>query len=154
MDRPSSSPRRAKASKRAACVSGASPITADGRGKKVAHLAAHPAAELVFWMFNERLQFRLLGNVELVRQGAARDDMWRELNDSGRAMFLWPPPGEPRRADAVFPDKLATDKPAPPSFVLLVLRPWEVESLELNETPHRRRCWRKAKDWNVELLNP
>ncbi len=134
--------------------SGALWITTDARSNKVDHLAAHPAAELVFWMFNERLQFRLLGNVELVRQGAARDEVWKELKDLGRAMFLWPPPGTPRRTEDVFPEKLAADQPAPPSFVLLELRPWEVEALELNDTPHRRRCWRKANDWNVELLNP
>ena len=133
---------------------GAIAITTDARSPKVAHLASHPASELVFWMFNERLQFRLLGNAEIIRNGPLRDEIWKELNDSGRALFLWPPPGEHRKPDDVFPEKLSADKPPPASFVLLVLHPWEVEALELNDTPHRRRRWRKANDWNVELINP
>jgi pyridoxamine 5'-phosphate oxidase len=134
--------------------SGALWITSDARSRKIADLKAHPSSELVFWMFNERLQFRLLGNVEIIRTGAVREEIWRELGDASRAMFLWPTPGEPRRAGDVFAQTLGADEPVHESFALLVLRPREVEALELNDTPHLRRRWLKANDWQVERINP
>ena len=129
-------------------------ITSDARSNKIAQLQACPVAELVFWMPHERLQFRLRGPVEIMRDGPVRQEIWEDLNDAGRAMFSWPPSGQPRREQDFFAQSVAAKTPPPESFVLLVLRPSEAESVELNEFPHRRRRWRKESEWRVEMINP
>ena len=129
-------------------------MTTDSRSTKVAHLTVQPKVELVFWALHERHQFRLFGNMEIVNGGSARQDIWEALNDASRALFFGPPPGEPRRAGDVFPPAISAGVSPPETFVLLGLRPTEAEALELNEFPHRRRRWREAAGWKVELLNP
>lgn len=111
-------------------------------------------AELVLWTPHERQQFRVRGAVEIVRSGEIRADMWTDLSDNARALFFGPPPGEPRRPDERFIDVVSSDVPPPETFVLLALRPVEVEALELNEFPHRRRRWKRANRWQVEMINP
>lgn len=129
-------------------------ITADVRSEKMRHLAKTPLGELVIWTPHERQQFRLFGHVEVVRAGHARDDLWAQLKDQAKAMFFGPPPGDPFRAEADFPATVPSLTPPPETFVLLALRPTEVESLELNYTPHRRRRWRRDDNWQTHLINP
>ena len=81
-------------------------------------------------------------------------DQWEALRGNNRAMFLWPAPGEPRREGDSFPQDVEASVKPPETFVLLVLRATEVESLELNEMPHRRRRWREETGWAMELINP
>jgi hypothetical protein len=69
-------------------------------------------------------------------------------------MFFWPEPGQVRQAGAEFRAAAGAEIPPPASFVVLALRPAEVEALELNEAPHRRRRWRAVNNWSMELLNP
>ena len=128
-------------------------ITTDSRSGKMQELPARPLAEIVFWMPHERQQFRLRGTVEIVRDGQAREELWKGLNDSSRAMFFWPTPGALREEGVQFLQAVPSG-PAPAQFILLILKPNVVEALELNETPHRRRRWAAASQWQVKLLNP
>ena len=83
-----------------------------------------------------------------------KQEIWQQMNDAGRALFFGPPPGEPCKAGDEFISAISAEVPAPAHFVLLALRPVEVESLELNDTPHRRRRWRASESWKVERINP
>lgn len=130
-------------------------ITTDARSSKVDHLRARPVAELVIWAPHERQQFRLRGTVQLVSSGRLREEMWAEMSDAARALYFMPAPGSPRRPDDAIPAAGPADTAAPPpNFVLLALRPTEVESLELNESPHRRWLWRESTGWQPELIHP
>jgi PPOX class probable FMN-dependent enzyme len=129
-------------------------MTTDSRSPKISHLLANPEAELVFWALHERQQFRVYGRMEIVESGSARQDIWEALNDASRALFFGPSPGELRRPEDVFPPAISAGVSPPETFVLLGLKPTEAEALELNEFPHRRRRWREAGGWKVELLNP
>jgi PPOX class probable FMN-dependent enzyme len=129
-------------------------MATDGRSAKVAQLIAHPVAELVFWSGSEREQFRLHGKARIVRDLPERADHWRMMSDATRATYYWPTPGEPRREGQAFAEGIPAGLSVPETFVLLVLQPSEVEALELNEHPHRRRRWRESTQWEVENLNP
>lgn len=129
-------------------------ITTDGRSQKMAQLAKQPIAELVVWTPHERQQFRLHGPIRLVRGGAERVEIWQQMSDAARATFAWPNPGQPRQAGDTFVHGVPAIAEPPNHFILLVLEPTEVETLELNEHPHARRRWRKQGDWHVEMLNP
>jgi pyridoxamine 5'-phosphate oxidase len=129
-------------------------ISTDRRSEKMNQLAACPIAELVFWAPHERHQFRIRGAVTIVTSGVERQEIWVGMKARSRAMFLWPAPGEPRNADQDFAKELPEDSAIPETFVALSLKAVEVDSLELNETPHRRRRWRAAENWQVESINP
>ena len=129
-------------------------VTTDARSQKVTEIMATPLVELLFWLPHERQQFRLSCRTEIVRHGPARDDIWKELHDTNRALFLWPAPGAPWRQGADFPAKVAAAVPPPDSFVVLEMTPFEAETLELNEHPHLRRRWRAANQWQPERINP
>ena len=128
-------------------------MTTDSRSCKMGQLQVQPQAEIVFWTPHERQQFRLRGRVEIVREGAARQQLWEGLNDSARALFFWPKPGAPRVEGTEFVQGVPTG-PAPAEFVMLIFKPTVVEALELNEIPHRRRRWCETDGWKMQLLNP
>ena len=128
-------------------------MTTDLRSSKISQVQARSDVELVFWMPHERQQFRLRGTLEIVRDGTARQELWQGLNDSARALFYWPMPGELRVEGTHFVQGVPVGS-APAEFVLLVLKPTLVEALELNETPHRRRRWCENDGWKGMLLNP
>ncbi len=128
-------------------------MTTDSRTGKMQELEVRPLAEVVFWMPHERQQFRLRGTMEIVRDGSAREELWKGLNESTRAMFFWPTPGALREDGFQFVPTVPPG-PAPAEFILLILKPNLVEALELNEMPHRRRRWAEANQWQMTLVNP
>ena len=133
-------------------------IASDGRSEKNGELRRNPAAELVLWLPENRLQYRLRGPVDILDAGARPDErlaLWRELSDAARALFFWPPPGAPLDADIADVPSAAPSSLAPPaSFDVVVLKPEEVERLDLRPHPHARRRWRQEDDWRGADLNP
>ena len=133
-------------------------IASDGRSEKNEELRRNPAGEVVLWLPGQRLQFRLRGPVELLGAGSPQDErvvLWRELSDSARALFFWPSPGAPLSADSREVPAAAPASLAPPaSFEVVVLRPAEVERLDLRPHPHARSRWRQEDDWRGFDINP
>jgi len=125
-------------------------ITSDGRSEKHLHIAGNPHVELAFWLPGKRQQFRIAGEVMI---DPDRVVVWREMPPLGRAMFFWPSPGIARDAKDVFPSSSSDPNP-PESFQVLRLVPHEVDHLDLNPHPHRRRRWRQLENWAVSELNP
>jgi pyridoxamine 5'-phosphate oxidase len=137
---------------------GATWFASDGRSGKNAHLRAHPAAEVVFWLPRRQEQFRVLGRIEVLDAAGESPDrlsLWREMSDAGRALFAWPDPGTERATDLMaFPQRLAVGVPPPATFEVLVLRPEQVERLAVLFHPHNRRRWRAVDGWRGVALNP
>lgn len=133
-------------------------VATDARSSKNGQVRHTPLAELVFWLPSRREQFRLSSLVDVL---CSTDDdprrlaLWRELPDSTRAMFFWPPPGRPRDpAPLAFPLSIPPDIEPPEDFEVLILDPERVEHLDLGSSPHRRRRWHGDGDWEEEDLNP
>jgi pyridoxamine 5'-phosphate oxidase len=129
-------------------------VVSDARSDKSAHLRRDARAEVVMWLEAALQQFRFRGAVEIASD-ARRAALWRDLSPASRALFFWPPPGQPFDPRLSFPEG-ADDQTAPPaSFELLVLAPDLVERLDLNPHPHDRRRWdRAAGGWVECRLNP
>jgi pyridoxamine 5'-phosphate oxidase len=108
-------------------------LLSDGRSAKAAELAAQPAVEL---------------------EQRERQRHWQELSPAGRAVWGWPSPGEPRDQEAAFPAEIADGSPLPAHLLLLRIHLQQVELLELQAHPHRRRRWRAETAWCEEDLNP
>ena len=132
-------------------------LFSDARSAKVADLIDQPAVELCWLLPRARCQFRLRGSVLALPQlqlDQERARHWRQLTPSGRALWGWPPPGEPLQVDGRFPEELPAGTGPPHTFALLRIVLSQVELLELVDHPHSRRRWRAAADWAEERLNP
>lgn len=132
-------------------------LLTDGRSAKPTELAWQPAVEICWLLPRARSQFRLRGTlVTLPTDGAWSERMlhWQRLTPEGRSLWAWPPPAEPFDPTAPFPQHLPDDAPMPEHFLLLRIALAQVELLELNGHPHRRRRWQAAHGWAEELLNP
>jgi pyridoxamine 5'-phosphate oxidase len=135
-------------------------ITSDARSQKNAQLRANPSATAVFWFRSQRWQFIIDGEVKILRAGdpdtaAQRQAAWRDLSGSSRALFLWPPPGEERREEAVFEKSVSAEAAVPPTFEVLLLQPARVETLDLNPHPHLRVRWdNRGGAWESLVVNP
>ncbi|MFN6338665.1 MAG: pyridoxamine 5'-phosphate oxidase family protein [Cyanobacteriota bacterium] len=132
-------------------------LLSDGRSAKAAELARQPAVELCWLLPRARAQFRLRGvlvNPLAAEERRERERHWRALTPGGRALWGWPPPGEPFDPLAPFPEALPKEAPPPAHFWPLRLAISQVEALELTGHPHRRRRWRAITGWLEEPLNP
>jgi PPOX class probable FMN-dependent enzyme len=126
-------------------------ITSDSRSAKNQHIRAKPNVELSLWLPQKREQFRIAGTISL---DPRREEIWRDLSNSTRATFFWPPPADPRNPDQVFADAVPATVNPPANFEVLLLTPEQVEHLELSPHPHRRRRWCRSSNWILEELNP
>jgi PPOX class probable FMN-dependent enzyme len=129
-------------------------MATDSRSAKVAQLTAHPAAELVFWSGSERQQFRIHGKARIVHDAHLREENWKQMSDATRATYYWPTPGAPFEEGQAFADAIPAGLSVPENYVMVVVEPSEVESLEINERPHCRRRWRETNGWAEEHVNP
>lgn len=132
-------------------------LLTDARSEKASELAGQPAVELCWLLPRARMQFRLRGAVEPLppelEQGE-RQRHWQALSPSGRAVWGWPAPGEALHADGPFPAALEDGTPLPQHLQLLRIDLSQVELLELQPHPHRRRRWQRAAGWREEECNP
>ena len=132
-------------------------LLSDGRSAKADELAVQGAVELCWLLPRARCQFRLRGTVlDLPAEPlqAERQRHWQQLSPQGRALWGWPPPGQPLEPGAPFPSALPPETPLPEHLLLLRIDLHQVELLELGGQPHRRRRWRAATGWSEEALNP
>jgi pyridoxamine 5'-phosphate oxidase len=132
-------------------------LLSDGRSAKAAELQAQSAVELCWLLPRARCQFRLRGSVLTLpaeQLQSERQRHWQQLTPEGRALWGWPPPGQPLQRSAPFPAALPPETPLPEHLLLLRLDLQQVELLELGGQPHRRRRWRAANGWSEEALNP
>ncbi|MEB3270698.1 MAG: pyridoxamine 5'-phosphate oxidase family protein [Synechococcus sp.] len=132
-------------------------LLSDGRSAKAAELAREPAVELCWLLPRARCQFRLRGrclSLPQQQEQRQRQHHWQALSGAGRALWSWPPPGEPLDQQADFPPFLPPEAPLPAHLLLLRIGLDQVELLELGDHPHRRRRWRQRSGWQQEDLNP
>ncbi len=129
-------------------------ITSDSRSDKNLQLADRPFAEVVFWLRNRFEQYRVAGGVQLIdHEDARRAESWRALSDASRAMFFWPVPGTSFVASEELRQVPPATAPIPSAFSLLILRPDQVEHLDLKPQPHVRRRWERATNWAPQRLH-
>jgi pyridoxamine 5'-phosphate oxidase len=91
-------------------------LLTDGRSAKPAELFRQPAVELCWLLSRARSQFRLRGSLQSLppeQVQGERERHWLMLSPGGRAVWGWPPPGEPFDPEAVFPEQLPDGSPPP-----------------------------------------
>jgi PPOX class probable FMN-dependent enzyme len=132
-------------------------FAADARSEKSTQLRGDRRAEVVVWMPNIRVQFRISGEAKIVaypEDESLRRGIWRELSDQTRSVFFWPTPGIAAATDDAFAQAVAADVPPPSTFEILIVEPRQVDGLWLDSHPHRRRVWRADTKWAGVDVNP
>jgi len=139
-------------------------IITDSRSQKVDQIDDQPWGEACWYFPESREQFRLAGQLTLVRVDhpdqalqAARKTTWQELSDPARLQFAWPHPGEARTDNngAFSPPSPDPEQPIP-NFCLLLLEPMEVDHLELRGDPQNRWLYYRnsSQEWSKQAVNP
>jgi PPOX class probable FMN-dependent enzyme len=139
-------------------------IITDSRSQKADQIDDQPWGEACWYFPESREQFRLAGQLTLVRVNhpdqalqAARKTTWQELSDPARLQFAWPHPGEARTENngAFSPPSPDPEQPLP-NFCLLLLEPIEVDHLELRGDPQNRWLYYRnnSQEWSKQAVNP
>ncbi|MGF1537570.1 MAG: Npun_F5749 family FMN-dependent PPOX-type flavoprotein [Elainellaceae cyanobacterium] len=137
-------------------------IVCDRRSQKPEQIRHEQQGEICWYFPKTREQFRLSGVLNLVSMEEtepalreARTAAWQAMSDSGRLLFVWPHPAQPRKPDVLFTDEPPDAATPVDNFCLLTLVPSLVDHLELRGEPQNR--WRYAfenGDWTVVEVNP
>ena len=128
-------------------------MTSDARSAKNAELAAHPRAAASCLLLDLGLQFQFVGDAKIDRDYDRRQAVWKSLKGKTKATFLGPEPGAARApADHFVEDTDDEDPPA--SFSLIIMRPSQVELLDVRPSPHLRWRWVFQSRWQIIELNP
>ena len=130
-------------------------ITSDARSEKNQQLKLNPSATLVLWLPSLRKQFRIDGKLAVLRdEDPLRLEAWKGSSDSSRALFFWPPPGQPF-VETEFARTVEKDRPMPNSFEVLQLSPTHADVLDLKPHPHLRLKWSLNSGlWIGSRINP
>jgi len=137
-------------------------IVTDARSEKADQIDQNSWGEACWYFPNTREQFRLAGELTLIREDwadagllKARARSWQELSDAARAQFTWSHPGKPRD-EAGFHAPLPDAITPLPHFCLLLLNPLQVDHLELRGDPQNRFAYHfdDTTGWSMQPVNP
>lgn len=136
----------------------------DSRSQKPEQIEHQPWAEACWYFPSSREQFRLAGCLTLVTSDypdavlqQARQTTWQDISDATRLQFTWADPGKPRADAAAFDLPLPNAIKPLPNFCLLLLKPVQVDHLELRGEPQNRTIydWKMPDQiWSIQSINP
>lgn len=137
-------------------------IITDARSEKANQIDHNTCGEACWYFPNTREQFRLFGQLTLIRENCsdaqlldARTRSWQELSDAARVQFTWSHPGTPREATEF--NQPSPDPISPlPHFCLLLLDSTHVDHLQLRGDPQNRSIYSfgDAIGWSMQAVNP
>ena len=114
-------------------------FTSDERSRKNATIRSTAEGEACFWASAIRTQWRLAGSLSVETEGERWRRVWDGMSPTAKALFVWPASGEPVADAAAFPKTY--DGEPNGNYGLIVLRPVQVDRLDLRPHPHRRTVW-------------
>ncbi|MFS8893467.1 Npun_F5749 family FMN-dependent PPOX-type flavoprotein [Synechococcus sp. O70.2] len=142
-------------------------LAVDSRSEKIHQIAHCPLAQICWYFAKTREQFRIAGTLEAITAGhpdpqaqQQRQQLWQQIPEEGRLLWFWPEPKGPLAPPEAFVAELTPEKASspPPTFVLLLLDPTEVDHLQLRGDaiyPQRRTLYeRSPQGWQCRAVNP
>ncbi len=138
----------------------------DQRSEKVSQLQQRPQAEVCWYFAKTREQFRLSGVMTLVQDPqdisqdlqTARSHLWDQLSDQSRLLWYWPTPKADQASAADYKVEIPKAATPPPTFVLLVFTPYQVDHLQLkgdlNYPQIRHLYHQQDATWVRRSVNP
>ncbi len=139
-------------------------IITDSRSQKADQIDHQSWGEACWYFPKSREQFRFAGQLTLIGANYpeqalkdARHKTWQDLSDAARLQFAWPHPGKARTEDntAFSPPPPELHQPLA-NFCLLLLKPIQVDHLELRGEPQNRWLYQQNSEheWLKQAINP
>lgn len=142
-------------------------LAVDSRSEKICQIAHCPLAQICWYFCKTREQFRIAGTLEAIaadhpdpQAQQQRQQVWQQISEKGRLLWFWPEPKGPLAPPEAFVGELPPEKASlpPPTFVLLLLDPTEVDHLQLKGDatyPQLRTVYeRSPQGWQCRAVNP
>ena len=123
----------------------------DRRSKKIEHLKFNPNAEILWFFFKSKTQFRFKGEInELIDN----ENYWKTLSEKSKSSWFWESPGKRINTDFQANYKIPNNLWKPENFVVLKFKIYSVDLLKLDQPIHRRYLWERTNKWNKVEINP
>lgn len=139
-------------------------IHTDIRSEKVSHILACPKVQLCWYFSKTREQFRLSGEVKIIRYGDKQHEQmlqsqWDGLSDAAKQSYFGQTPGAILGLNDEHQtpcDGSRANTIAHQNFALLLLSLRKVEHLQLTTTPHSRHLYDSSNgiDWELQKIHP
>ena len=126
-------------------------IFTDRRSKKMEHIKLNSNAEILWFFFKTKSQFRFKGKVsELIKN----EKYWDTLTAKSKSSWFWEHPGHRVDAERKFSHSIKKDLSKPNNFVVLEFQINSVDLLKLEKPIHMRYIWEKENEWEKVEINP
>lgn len=112
-------------------------------------------AELCWFFFESKMQFRISGRLEIVTDGIEREEKWAEFGETMRACWAFPTPGSVRK-ESDQPDSNILNGKMPAYFCLCILHVDYVDVFDQNSNPMVREKFTKKPEsdaWDRVLVH-
>ena len=123
----------------------------DRRSEKIKHLEFNPHAEVLWFFYKSKTQFRFKGEINELFDNV---NYWDNLSEKSKASWFWESPG--KKKNTAF--KSSFQQPAnlykPKNFVVLELKIYSVDLLILEKPIHKRYLWESKNNWEKTAINP
>ncbi|EAT12986.1 hypothetical protein HF888_00960 [Bermanella marisrubri] len=150
-------------------------MISDTRSEKYAQLMSNPKAEISWYFYDTREQFRISGETLCVTPKDQDFDvsrLWQDLSPAAKQQYFWPKPGVPitdktstyitgkndtrGKQEKLHQDELDLTDP-PSHFCVIKLIPVKVDYLQLSQPKHERQIFEYdivSSQWHSIALTP
>ena len=126
-------------------------IFTDRRSEKIGHLKSNPNAEILWFFFKTKSQFRFKGKISELTDNK---NYWDTLSEKSKLSWFWEPPGEKINSKLQSDYETLSNLPKSENFVVLDFEIDSVDLLKLEQPIHKRFLWEKSNKWKKVEINP
>jgi len=147
-------------------------MISDARSQKFSQLLVNPKAEICWYFYDSREQFRFSGEIHCLLPNEGNDQdkdellrIWQNLSSNAQKQYEWPNPGIPISSDEelkqIANNALSTDdhpnSNPPLHFCVLKMHVMSIDYLQLANPIHKHIQYdydKSTKEWQGCLLTP
>ena len=126
-------------------------IFTDRRSEKIEHLKYNPNAEILWFFFKTKSQYRFKGKISELRDNR---NYWDTLTEKSKSTWFWGSPGERLNSKKQSAFEILPNLPKSENFVVLNLEIDSVDLLKLEQPIHKRYLWERINKWKKKEINP
>ena len=126
-------------------------IFTDRRSEKIEHLKSNPNAEILWFFFKSKTQYRFKGKISELSDN---ENYWGTLSEKSKSSWFWGPPGEKINSKLQSDYEILSNLSKPENFVVLNFEIDSVDLLKLEHPINKRYIWEKNNKWGKIEINP
>ena len=123
----------------------------DRRSEKIENLKSNPKAEILWFFFKSKAQYRFKGEINELSENS---NYWDTLSEKSKYSWFWESPGKKINMTLQSTYKIPNNIQKPENFVVLNFEIDSVDLLKLEQPIHKRYLWEKRYKWKKTEINP